>query len=58
MKGIKTTLIGIAVIVIGAIDMFLNKSITPEGSAVILAGIGLILAKDNEDTPNSPAVSA
>jgi hypothetical protein len=58
MKGIKTTLIGIVVIIVGAIDMFFNKSITAEGSAVILAGIGLILAKDNENTPNNPAVSA
>jgi hypothetical protein len=57
MKGIKTTLIGIAVILTGIIDMFLNKSITPEGSAIILAGIGLVLAKD-EDTPNSTNLSA
>lgn len=57
MTGIKTTLIGIVVIIAGIIDMFLNKSITAEGSAIILAGIGLILAKD-ESTPNNTNLPA
>jgi uncharacterized membrane protein len=57
MTGIKTTLIGIVVIITGIIDMFLNKSITAEGSAIILAGIGLILAKD-ESSPNNTNLPA
>ena len=57
MTGIKTTLIGIVVIITGIIDMFLNKAITAEGSAIILAGVGLILAKD-ESTPNNTNLPA
>ena len=46
-KSWKTNIVGAVLVVAGVTSVFLNKASWTEATAIIIAGVGFMLAKDN-----------